>query len=82
MVKRHFKQLLALAVKSYCFVFNDIYYKQIDGVAMGSPLGPTISKLFPVYYEPLEICPLQFKPKFYHRYVDDLFLMFAKKRSY
>ena len=51
MVKRHFKQLLALAVKSYCFVFNDIYYKQIDGVAMGSPLGPTFSKPFAVYYE-------------------------------
>ena len=28
LLKRHFKQLLTLAVKSYCFVFNDIYYKQ------------------------------------------------------
>ena len=80
MVKRLFKQLLALAVKSYCFVFNDIYYKQIDGVAMGSPLGPTFSKPFAVYYERLEICPLQFKPGFSRRYIDDLFLTFDKKK--
>ena len=81
LLKRHFKQLLTLAVKSSCFVFNDIYNKQIDGVAMGSPLGPTFANLFLVYYEHkwLENCPLQFKPKFYRRYVDDIFLMFDKK---
>ena len=81
MLKRHFRQLLTLAVKSSCFVFNDTYYQQIDGVAMGSPLGPTFSNLFLVYYEQkwLMNCPLQFKPKFYRRYVDDIFLMFDKK---
>ena len=51
LLKRHFKQLLALAVKSSCFVFNDICYKQIDGVAMDSPLGPTFVNLFLVCYE-------------------------------
>ena len=81
LLKQHFKQLLTLAVKSSCFVLNDIYYQQIDGVAMGSPLGPTFANLFLVYYEHkwLENCPLHFKPKFYRRYVDDIFLMFDKK---
>ena len=81
LLKRHFKQLLTLAVKSSCFVFNDIYYKQIDGVAMGSPLGLTFANLFFVYYEHkwLENCPLPFKPTFYRRYVDDMFLRFDKK---
>ena len=48
---------------------------------MGSLLGPTFANLFLVYYERkwLENCPLQFKPKFYRRYVDDIFLMFDKK---
>ena len=40
-----------LAVKSCCFAFNYIYYKQIDSVVMGSPLGPTFANLFLVYYE-------------------------------
>ena len=62
-------------------MFNNVYYKQIDGVAMGSPLGPTFANLFLVYYENmwLDKCPHQFKPKYYRRYVDDIFLMFEKK---
>ena len=61
-------------------MFNDIYYKQVDDVAMGSPLGRTSFNLFLVCYEHkwLENCPLQFKPKFYRRYVDDIPLMFDK----
>ena len=49
MLKRHFKQPLTFSVKSSCFLFNDFYYKQVDGVAMGSPLGPTLANLFLVY---------------------------------
>ena len=81
LLKRHFKQLLALVVKSSCFVFNDTYYQQLDGVAMGSPLGPIFANLFLVYYEHnwLKNCPLQFKPKFYRRYFDYIFLMFENK---
>ena len=62
MLKCHFKQLLILSVKSSCFLFSDVYYKQIDGVAMGSPLGPTLGNLFLVYHECkwLESCPIQF----------------------
>ena len=71
MLKRHFKQLLTLTVKSSCFGFNNVYYKQIDDVAMRSPLGPTFANLFLVYYENmwLDKCPHQFKPKYYHRNV-------------
>ena len=58
-----------------------VYYKQIDGVALGSQLGPTFANLFLVYYENiyLDKCSLQFKPKFYLWYIDDVFLMFEKK---
>ena len=45
---------------------------------MGSPLVLTFANLLLVYFEHkwLENCPLQFKPKCYRRYVDDIFLMF------
>ena len=83
MLKKHVKELLAHAVKSPRFMFNDVYYKQVDGVAMGSPLGLTLANLFLVYYEIkwLEDYPQQFKLQFYRRYVDDIFVMFRKKRS-
>ena len=78
LLKRHFKELLTLATKSSCFLFNGVHYSQIDGVAMGSPLGPTLANLFLCYHEEkwLNDCPIQFRPKYYKRYVDDVFLMF------
>ena len=61
-------------------MFNGSYYKQVDGVAMGSPLGPTLANAFMCYHEQkwLEECPLEFKPTYYRRYVDDIFVMFSK----
>ena len=81
MLKRHFKQLLTLSVKSSFFLFNGVYYKQIDGVAMGSPLAPTLANLFLTHYEGrwLDNFPIQFRPRYYRRYVDDVFLMFERK---
>ena len=70
-----------MSVNSSCFVFNNVYYQQVDGVAMGSPLGPTLANLFLVNYESkwLKDCPVQFTPKYYRRYVDDICLLFKAK---
>ena len=78
--KRQFKSLLELAVKECIFLFNNSYYKQIDGVAMGSPLGPTLANAFLCHHEVtwLNDCPDQFKPLLYRRYVDDCFLLFKQ----
>ena len=47
-------------------------------IAMGSPLGPTLANAFLGFHETkwLQDCPLDFKPIFYHRYVDDTFVLF------
>ena len=37
-----FKKLLTIATQGM-FMYNDKLYKQIDGVAMGSPLGPSLA---------------------------------------
>jgi hypothetical protein len=36
-----FTRLLNLSVKNCHFLFEGVLYKQVDGVAMGSPLGPS-----------------------------------------
>ena len=79
--KSEFKELLSLATKESYFIFNEILYKQIDGVAMGSPLGPTIANAFLCFYEKkwLEQCPDKFKPVYYRRYVDDIFVLFKSR---
>ena len=72
---------MPLATKESHFIFNEILYKQIDGVAMGSPLGPTIANAFLCFYEKkwLEQCPDKFKPVYYRRYVDDIFVLFKSR---
>ena len=35
------------------FLFNGVFYDQIDGVAMGSPLAPVLEHLFMGHYEKL-----------------------------
>ena len=76
--KSEFKNLLSLATQESYFIFNDVLYKQKDGVAMGSPLGPTMANVFLSFYEIkwLEQCPNDFKSVFYRRYVDDIFVFF------
>ena len=45
---------------------------------MDSPLGPTLANVFLCFNERkwLEECPSEFKPVFYRRYVDDVFVLF------
>ena len=44
------------------FIFDNKFYKQIDGVAMGSPLGPTMANAFLCHYDKIWLheCPSQF----------------------
>ena len=44
------KDLLVFATKRSHFVFDGQYYDQIDGVAMGSPLGPVLANFFCVRF--------------------------------
>ena len=64
--KSEFKNFLSLATQESYFIFNDVLYKQKDGVAMGSPLGPAMAKNFLSFYEInwQEQCPKEFKPVF------------------
>ena len=50
-------------------------YKQTDGVAVGSPLGPALASIFVGYYEEKLFSQTQ-KPPTYFRYVDDTFAIF------
>ena len=43
--KKIFKKLLNLATKGI-FLYKDKLFQQIDGVSIGSPLGPTIANFF------------------------------------
>ena len=45
------KQLLKMATKDTIFLFDQKYYRQVDGIAMGSPLGPVLANIFLSHHE-------------------------------
>lgn len=68
------KHLLEICTKNSHFQFNGIFYDQIDGVAMGSPLGPLFANVFMSNFERLHRKRLEeLGVKIWLRYVDDVF---------
>ena len=69
--KNDFRDLLNLATKESFFTFNNKFYIELDGVAMGSPLGPIMANIFLSHHEEnwLNKCPMKFKPRFCRRYL-------------
>ena len=80
MSKKQLKKLFHFATAQTHFMFNGDYYDQVDGVAMGSPLGPVLANLFMSHHEKIWLSKYQGPPvKFYKRYVDDIFCLFDHK---
>ena len=68
------KLLRIMALKNNFLNFDGKVYKQTDGVAIGSPLGPGLSNAFLYFHE--KIWLNDFKPVCCRRYVDDIFVLF------
>ena len=71
-------QFLTLAAYESFFIFDEKCYTQIDNVAMGSPLGPTLDNAF--LCRPEKKCPsecnVDILPNLYKQYVDCIFCNF------
>ena len=49
--KNQFKKLLRAALRSNDFWFDGIVYQQVDRVAIGSRLGPSLANAFLAHYK-------------------------------
>ena len=76
--KNQFEKLLRTALSNNYFLFDGSIYQQIHGVAMTSPLGPSLDNAFLAHFGQvwLDNSPDQCKPVYYKRYVDDIFVPF------
>ena len=57
--KKQITEMLSLTTKESIILFDMVFYTQVDGVAMGSPLGPSIANAFLCFHETkwLNDCP-------------------------
>ncbi|CAH8524172.1 unnamed protein product [Dicrocoelium dendriticum] len=66
----YLRDLLLLCTENVHFLFEDKPYRQVDGVAMGSPLGPVLADIFMTMVEMK--CEQHINQMcLYKRYVDD-----------
>ena len=64
-------------------MYKNSLFRQVDGVAMGSPLGPSIANFFLGHLEENKLFTNgNINPKLYVRYVDDIFAVFGKNESF
>ena len=75
------KKLIIGAYTKTVFSFNSKFYKQIDGVSMGSQLGPILANIIMTELESTIVKELVDKSlvKLYMRYVDDTLLLVKDK---
>lgn len=76
--RNEMKNLLELCTKEMHFSFDDKIFRQINGVAMGSPLGPVIANIFMVELEEHLIPKMGGLVDLWFRYVDDTFTFIKK----
>ena len=76
--KRTMKKLILDTCTKTVFSFNSKFYKQVDGVSMGSPLGLALANIIITELESKIVKILGDKSfvKLYRRYVDDKMLLF------
>ena len=80
--RQELKKLFELEISGTHFLFDGNYYDQIDGVAMGSHLGPVLANLFMGFHEKRWLDQFQFcKVLLYRRYVDDIICLFNSEQD-
>ena len=78
--RNNFVKLMKIATSEVQFVFNNTLYCQTDGVAMGSPLGPTLANIFMGYLE-YSVSPSSSSQIIYIRYMDDCLVISKTKEE-
>ena len=68
-----FRRILKLILNNNYFKYNEKYFKQKLGIAMGSLCGPSIANLFVYIYEKKWL--IIYRPLIYLRFIDDLFII-------
>ena len=71
----HLVRLVELCLWSTYFEFQEKFYEQSDGAAMGSPLSPVIANIYMEHIEEKALQTVPLQPTLWLRYVNDTLVM-------
>ena len=70
-------QLIKFILENNVFSFNDEYFLQVCGTAMGTRMAPCYANIFMAELEENFLSGYPYKPLAYYRYIDDIFIIWS-----
>ena len=75
---KHILELLEISLHYNDFNFNNKFYLQTMGTAMGKRFAPALANIYLLEFDKNAQCNFEIKPKLFFRYLDDIFFLWPK----
>ena len=73
-----FSNIVEFLLTKAWFMYNEKFYKQTDGVAMGGPASSVVAEIFMQSHDKRALSTFLSPPKVYERFVDDTFCIIKR----
>lgn len=72
---REIVKLLEICLRKNDFLFNNNYYLQTKGTAMGKRFSPALANIYLIEFDKVACSDFHIKPVLFVRYIDDIFFL-------